>query len=932
MNNFCPDLIALSETKLNENNNYANCHIPGFNFEQANSPTNAGGVGAYINSDITYQVRHDLKFDLEGCENLWLELEFNTSTNCSTYIIGIIYKHPHCSTNKFSDFFSKSLFNLNSANKKYFLIGDFNINLLNPHNTFTQHYRNTFESLGCFSLVDKPTRVTNHSSTLLDHLYTNKIDGEIDIGILEIDMSDHFPVVAKIKNISPVKVKHEHIKVRKSSNIDYEQFVIDLEFHLNQISMNTDESMQLELTLKEVIAAINNVINKHMPLVTLSRKKSRLYKKPWISKGIQVSMRHRDALYKKYLNHKNENNFVIYKTYRNKLTHLKELSRQNYFRNLLKNSDGKSSKVWAVINQMLNKKKRNTGSSPGVPPIKVHGHAITNPIDISNAFVEHFTNIGSNMSSKIPNTYTHFNETLEKSLPNSIALYDTTKEEILNEIRNLNNNKCTGPDNIPVKILKLGGVLLSPILSNLLNKCMKTGIFPDILKTASITPIYKKGEKSFLSNYRPISVLTHLSKIFERIIYKRLTNFFERFNILDKCQYGFRQNCSTSLAISDLYEQLLSSMDKGFITCCIYLDLAKAFDTVNHNILISKLMHYGIRGNALNLVKSYLTNRMQYVEISGIKSKSLTVRCGVPQGSVLGPLLFLVYVNDLPNASKLNTRMFADDTVLFYSHKSSKHLEDTINLELQKISNWFCSNKLSLNVDKTKCMILSKAKNSPILSIKIDGREIERSHSYKYLGVIIDDKLKWHNHIMYISKKISKLSGIFYKIRSVASTKVLILMYYALVYPHLQYSITSWGSASKTALAPLQVIQNRILKCITYAKFKQAVSPIYKKTKILKLSDLHILELAKFMFKVKKHELPKQFNSYFVNVASIHSYNTRLNQNDNKFLRRVKTTSGQKKLEFNGVKTWNNLPNFIKNTHTLPLFSHKLKKYLMELY
>ena len=191
------------------------------------------------------------------------------------------------------------------------------------------------------------------------------------------------------------------------------------------------------------------------------------------------------------------------------------------------------------------------------------------------------------------------------------------------------------------------------------------------------------------------------------------------------------------------------SFDKGLTTCCVFLDLAKAFDTVNH-ILIAKLSHYGIRGTPLQLIRSYLTNRMQYVNLSGYNSDSFVVKCGVPQGSVLGPLLFLVYVNDLPNASSLNIRMFADDTVLFCSHKNFQNVEAMVNNELHKVSKWFCSNKLSLSLNKTRYMILSKSKTNEPFSVQINGFEIEQTHSYKYLGVIIDGKLKWHDHITYI--------------------------------------------------------------------------------------------------------------------------------------------------------------------------------------
>ena len=228
--------------------------------------------------------------------------------------------------------------------------------------------------------------------------------------------------------------------------------------------------------------------------------------------------------------------------------------------------------------------------------------------------------------------------------------------------------------------------------------------------------------------------------------------------------------------------------------------------------------------------------------------------------------------------------MFADDTALFCSHKNSQNAEAIVNNELHKVSKWFCSNKLFLSLNKTRYMILSKSKTIELFSVQINGFEIEQTHSYKYLGVIIDDKLKWRDHITFICRKISKFSGLFYRIRRVASTKILLMLYYALVYPYLQYNIIDWSCACKTHLVPLQVIQNKILKCISHIKIKQSLSPKYKQMKILKLYDIHKMEPAKFMFKLINQLLPENFNSFFISVSAIHKYNTRINQSGSETL------------------------------------------------
>ena len=224
--------------------------------------------------------------------------------------------------------------------------------------------------------------------------------------------------------------------------------------------------------------------------------------------------------------------------------------------------------------------------------------------------------------------------------------------------------------------------------------------------------------------------------------------------------------------------------------------------------------------------------------------------------------------------------------VLFCSHKNSQNVQAIVNNKLHKVSKWFCSNKLSLNLNKTRYMILSKSKTNEPFSVQINGFEIVQTHIYKYLGVIIDDKLKWHDHITYICRKIFKFSDLFYRIRRITTTKILLMLYYALVCPHLHYSIIDWGCACNTLLAPLHAIQNKILRCISHTKIIQSVSPKYKQKKILKLYDIHKMELAKFMFKLKNQLLPENFNSFFVSISAIHKYSTRINQSDNKFLPR----------------------------------------------
>jgi len=352
------------------------------------------------------------------------------------------------------------------------------------------------------------------------------------------------------------------------------------------------------------------------------------------------------------------------------------------------------------------------------------------------------------------------------------------------------------------------------MLSTLINHSIQNSIFSDSLKVAKVIPIFKSGDKTLITNYRPISLLNTFSKIYEKVILRRFENFLAKNKILYDGQFGFRKHRSTQLARVSFLDKLTEALDKNEFVISLFIDLSKAFDTVDHAILLGKLHHYGIRGLAHDLMASYLTNRSQYVEMNGVQSSCSKIMCGVPQGSILGPMLFLLYINDLPCCTKLlQFFLFADDTTILFSCHSLEDLIRTVNNELVYLTDWFSINKLSLNVSKTNYMLFSGHNSvSSNLDILLCNRSVLRVQSTKFLGIEIDEKLSWKNHIQIIQKKLSTANYILRNIRHKINQTTALKIYDIMILPHLTYCNLIWGNACKTYLQNIYRLQKRALR------------------------------------------------------------------------------------------------------------------------
>ena len=372
----------------------------------------------------------------------------------------------------------------------------------------------------------------------------------------------------------------------------------------------------------------------------------------------------------------------------------------------------------------------------------------------------------------------------------------------------MKNKQSAGHDDISNFILK--GVIssIADPLEYIFNKSILSGVFPEQMKIAKVIPLFKKGDKLDPSNYRPISLLSTLSKILEKIIFKRTINFFNKHTVFTNSQFGFRQKHSTIHALLNFIDKVAHAIDNHSHLIGIFLDFSKAFDTINHNILLHKLSHYGIRGKALEWFRNYLSSRKQYVSLNDHNSTLKDIKCGVPQGSLLGPLLFIVYINDFCRSSNvLSFILFADDSNVFFSHDNPNTLVNTVNFELEKLTEWIRANKLSLNLQKTKYMLFSNTLEALPLDIILDDTSLESVSEIKFLGITVDNKLSWKPHIASTCNTISRNIGVINRLKSHIPSSSLLTLYSSLILPYLNYGILAWGNTHKFLLDRLLLLQ-----------------------------------------------------------------------------------------------------------------------------
>ena len=859
----------------------------------------------FVRSDLSVARRCDLEDT--AVEGLWLEILLPKSRG---FLLGTFYRPPNSSHFYDQDFMLKLDNMLDIAGvqgQEMIVLGDFNCNFNVKKDNISEckQLKLTFKTHHLTQLIKEPTRVTIDSSTLLDLIASNNPRNISKSGVIALGLSDHDMIycVRKLNwRRGPAQLK----TFRNYARYNPDEFCKDLKDIDWSTQLNSQEYREVndvELMWEKFKTTFVTVADRHAPSIT--KRVRGIDNCPWMTGEIKRDIRQREYHLKKARKLNCNEYWASYRYYRNSVTNKIRKAKAVYSRKLIEENKHDQKAFWKTVKKILPGETKNITSG-----IMIDDRLSTDKYQIANAFNKYFIGVVTKLRGSLGFALTFVNN-LSASLPAQKRFpqlkFDKVSEHfILTQLRSLKSGKAVGLDNISPRLLKDAAVIITNPLTQIINASLSQASIPADWKAARVIPLYKAGKANQVGNYRPISVLPVISKLVERAVQVQLGKHLSDHNILSPFQCGFRKAHSTETAAISLTDTIRRNIDQGLLTGAVFIDLSKAFDTVDHALLLQKLRHYGIENLELKWFEDYLTNRMQVVDYQNAMSDFQSITSGVPQGSILGPLLFILLVNDLPSTVvHCSLLMYADDTVLFYSAKDVNVIEEKLNENLGLIGNWLRKNSLFINKEKTECLLFGtpgKLSNIESFQVHINDYVIKRVSKFKYLGIHLDECLSWKAHIKSVVSKAGKRIGMLGRLRSNLTTHSANVVYTSFIRPVMEYGDTVWTCCGKVNAQELERLQNRAARIVTKCSHSDTALSDLKWDSLECRRERHVFNLVK---KSLRGQCPQFLRNYFILNKDVVRRVTRLS--NLLHLPKVRTETAKRSFYYNGCIVFNKL-------------------------
>ncbi|CAH1273383.1 Hypp5110 [Branchiostoma lanceolatum] len=794
---FCeavqPDIVVGTETWLDSSVGSCEVFPDTYNVFRRDRASRGGGVLVTVKNNII--ATHHPEPDCP-CELTWVQVQL---ANSKSIFIGAYYRPPTAGHDDFAAL-ERSVLQMraNNNNAHIWLAGDFNLpdatwnpeaNTIAPNpSSLTSNYICLANDCGLEQMVCEPTHTVGQTSNTLDLFLTTNSTLVERVKVLP-GLSDHdIPLIDVQVKPQISNTKDRLIYLWRKANIDaLQQDMVTFSRDFADQAQHNTASENWELFK----AAVSGAANKHVPRKRVRPQSS----KPWITPQIRKAMRKRSELFSKARRSNSHEAWAKFKRCRKGVKQRVRKAHRDYVSNYLEtNIEDNPKAFWGYVKSL---RQDSTGASA----LRHQGVLTSDPKEKADALGAQFESVFTREDkSTVP--------TLGEPVAPTIPSLNISVEGVAKQLSSLNPSKSTGPDGIPPRLLKTVAEQIAPILQTIFSQSISTGDVPEDWRTANIAPIFKKGDRTMPSNYRPVSLTSVCGKVLEHIVHSHMMKHLDTYGILSPAQHGFRKGLSCESQLVLTLQDLAKNLDHNKQVDAAVLDFSKAFDTVPHERLLSKLKHYGISDLLQSWLRAFLTERTQRVVFDGGTSKAVRVTSGVPQGTVLGPLLFLLYINDLPNSVDSHVRLFADDC-LIYRTISKPSDAQALQSDLDALSEW--QNRWLMSFNPSKCHILhiTRKKHPTLTQYSLCGEALTGVKSHPYLGVQLSDDLRWDTHINHATSKAGRVLGVIRRNLTHCPSRVKATCYKALVRPHLEYSAIVWDPYTTKGIQAVEAVQRR---------------------------------------------------------------------------------------------------------------------------